>query len=198
MKKCSKCGVEKEIELFYANNSTGRYNAACKACEYIGKRKYKEANRERLNALAVERNHADPEKAKQAQIRYREKNPGLAAKRTAEYRKNNPERVKEAQRLSDKKLKDAAYAAYGGYECRCCGEKIVQFLSIDHINNDGNEHRKVVDRRKIYKWLAKNNYPEGFQILCMNCNFGKARNNGVCPHKSLEGSTTIPKGSTPK
>jgi hypothetical protein len=32
--------------------------------------------------------------------------------------------------------------------------------------------------------LRRNNYPEGFQILCMNCQFGKRMNNGVCPHTS--------------
>ena len=34
----------------------------------------------------------------------------------------------------------------------------------------------------IYIWLKNNNFPEGFQVLCFNCNCGKARNKGICPH----------------
>lgn len=81
--------------------------------------------------------------------------------------------------------KDKAYLAYGGYVCKCCGETIKEFLTIDHINNDGCKHRKTVKPGKaFYSWLAKNNYPTQFQILCMNCNFGKSKNGGICPHKT--------------
>jgi hypothetical protein len=94
-------------------------------------------------------------------------------------------------------LKEKVYAAYGGYICACCGETIKQFLTIDHINNDGCDHRRLLNGlhkpnrngrgsgKDLYLWLKRNNFPPGFQILCMNCNMGKARNNGVCPHKSL-------------
>lgn len=48
-------------------------------------------------------------------------------------------------------------------------------LSIDHINNNGAEHRKEISKgnTNIYSWLKKNNFPEGFQTLCMNCQFIK-------------------------
>ena|SRR3990167_8228 len=77
-----------------------------------------------------------------------------------------------------------------GDACACCGETEPLFLTVDHVNNDGHIQRK--DHRnqytRIYRWLIKNNFPKGFQLLCMNCNQGKHRNGGVCPH--LEGSTT--------
>jgi hypothetical protein len=31
----------------------------------------------------------------------------------------------------------------------------------------------------------KHGYPEGFQVLCMNCNWGRYRNGGVCPHELM-------------
>jgi hypothetical protein len=34
----------------------------------------------------------------------------------------------------------------------------------------------------MYRWLAKKNFPEGFQVLCANCNVAKSQN-GVCPHQ---------------
>ncbi len=86
------------------------------------------------------------------------------------------------------KLRQSAIQAYGGNLCACCGETEPRFLTLDHINNDGAKHRKEIgDNGRgagIYKWLRDNGYPPGFQILCMNCNHGKAMNNGICPHKS--------------
>ena len=66
--------------------------------------------------------------------------------------------------------------------CTCCGETQIKFLEIDHINGGGNEHRKTMEGTNIYLWLKKNNYPEGFQVLCSNCNMAKGRY-GICPHK---------------
>ena len=83
---------------------------------------------------------------------------------------------------------------YGGYKCACCGEVEPKFLTLDHINNDGYMRKKYGKEPRaaaqLYGWLRKMGYPDGFQVLCMNCNFGKAQNGGVCPHK--KGSTTIP------
>lgn len=74
----------------------------------------------------------------------------------------------------------------GLMRCVCCEEKEFQFLQVDHINNDGAQHRRELRyayRNEMYEWLIKNNLPQGFQILCANCNFGKYVNKGVCPHK---------------
>lgn len=202
MKVCSQCGEEKALSEFYFNKRFGREVAACKGCSAKAKKAYALKNSEKLKVVARKWQKANPERVRAAQDRWRAKNPGLAAQRTAEWRAKNRERALGAQRLANRKLKDAAYAAYGGYRCSCpgCKETIEAFLSLDHVNNDGAEHRKAVDRRKIYKWLAQNNYPDGFQVLCMNCNFGKARNGGICPHltQRSEGPSTIPRGSTAK
>ena len=71
-----------------------------------------------------------------------------------------------------------------GRVCACCGETNELFLSVDHINNDGNKHRKEIGQSAIYRWLVKHGFPEGFQVLCYNCNFGKRVNGGICPHKT--------------
>lgn len=93
------------------------------------------------------------------------------------------EKRNTATRLAMKALKDDVYAKYGGYVCACCGETEEVFLTIDHVNNDGCIHRKQVGMTdKLYRWLKKNNYPLGFQILCRNCQEGKFRY-GTCPHQ---------------
>jgi len=87
------------------------------------------------------------------------------------------------------RLKDECFSHYGGYKCVCCGEEQKIFLTIDHVNNDGNVHRKQIGYRGgigVYTWLRKNNFPEGFQVLCFNCNHGKHLNGGTCPHKEQQ------------
>jgi hypothetical protein len=74
-----------------------------------------------------------------------------------------------------------------GKECQCCGVDIFQFLTIDHIYGDGNIQRKKLFGYNIsgvhmYRWLKKNNFPDGYRILCMNCNWA-TRYGGKCPHK---------------
>ena len=71
--------------------------------------------------------------------------------------------------------------------CACCHETILEFLTIDHINNDGAEQRKQLRGRgrTILLWIKRNDYPPGFQVLCMNCNHAKG-SYGVCPHERLK------------
>ena len=99
---------------------------------------------------------------------------------------NNPDDWAKMQSRWRKKLKMKAYINYGGNppKCACCGENIIEFLCLDHIDNNGSEYRKEISGRDIYEWIATNDYPSGFQILCRNCNWGKYVNKGTCPHKS--------------
>jgi hypothetical protein len=69
--------------------------------------------------------------------------------------------------------------------CACpgCGESRFEFLTIDHINGNGNKHRKITGRGShFYLWLARNNFPDGFRVLCYNCNCSRGHL-GYCPHE---------------
>jgi hypothetical protein len=92
---------------------------------------------------------------------------------------------REVEKERDNKIKDLTFNVYGGYVCSCCGETIKEFLTIDHINNDGGIHRRQIKNRNIYKWLKKNSFPTGFQVLCWNCNLAK-RFGKECPHKRIQ------------
>lgn len=99
------------------------------------------------------------------------------------------ERQTQKNKARHAALKSEVFAAYGGFQCRCdCGCRISapQVLTLDHINNNGNEHRREIGQSKslgsvFYKWLQKNGYPPGFQVLCFNCNVGRHINGGRCP-----------------
>ena len=65
-------------------------------------------------------------------------------------------------------------------ECTCCGEQTIEFLGIDHVNGGGTQHRKAI--HNSYRWIKKNNFPEGFQTLCHNCNHARGMYR-YCPHQ---------------
>lgn len=63
----------------------------------------------------------------------------------------------------------------GSLRCAGCGISDVRVLTIDHVLNNGNTERKngCGNGDHFYWWLEQNNYPEGYQVLCMNCQFIK-------------------------
>lgn len=76
--------------------------------------------------------------------------------------------------------------------CRCCGERHMEFLTIDHINNDGAEHRRKIGKTQydVCRWIINNNFPEGFQVLCFNCNCAKEYS-GYCPHQKIKHNSQL-------
>jgi len=101
------------------------------------------------------------------------------------YRKENRKKLNQNSKVYSlpyrEKIRKLVFEHYGK-ECACCGEKNPFFLTIDHINGDGTKHRKKI-KIQFNSWLIKNNFPDGFQTLCMNCNWGRYKNGGICPHK---------------
>lgn len=54
----------------------------------------------------------------------------------------------------------------------------MRVLSIDHIKGGGTRHRRKIPRGQgFYRWLIEQGYPEGYQVLCENCQFVKRREN---------------------
>lgn len=83
-----------------------------------------------------------------------------------------------------RRLREEMIEAYGA-KCACCGQTGYEFLNIDHVNNDGAEHRKTVGEgaSAIMNYLRKRGYPqEGFRLLCWNCNCARGIY-GYCPHE---------------
>lgn len=107
-----------------------------------------------------------------------------------EYYIENKEDIKIKHRLYSQRKRFSVLQYYGGTipKCACCGETQLEFLCIDHMNGNGNAHRrKIWDRRaggNIYQWLMANDLPSGFQVLCHNCNCAKGFY-GACPHQKL-------------
>jgi len=106
------------------------------------------------------------------------------------WQKEHPDRVKKTAIEGKQNCKFSVMAIYseGQPKCACCGETEITFLTIDHINNDGAKQRRGIFGNRIiggyafYSWIIKNDFPTDLQVLCMNCQFGRKFNNGICPH----------------
>src|SRR5271169_1943281 len=99
------------------------------------------------------------------------------------YRREKYERVALYQKNYKIALKAEMLAAYGQF-CACCGEDESVFLTLDHIEGKGAAHRKAIKRAggyAMYLYLKQQGWPEGFQVLCYNCNFVKGTGT-TCPH----------------
>jgi len=103
------------------------------------------------------------------------------------YYSKHPESRKRIQKKSKsldrliKKLVVLEFYSGGTFLCSMCGESRIDCLSIDHIYGGGTKHKKNLRKAGIefYTWLYKNNFPHGFRVLCMNCQFCESRINNV-------------------
>lgn len=77
----------------------------------------------------------------------------------------------------EKRRRKKCVMEHYGKACAWCGFGDWRALTIDHVDGDGAEHRKKVISANLYRWLIKNNFPPGFRILCMNCQFIKRHEN---------------------
>ncbi|HEX5187377.1 MAG TPA: hypothetical protein VFV86_10860 [Nitrososphaeraceae archaeon] len=69
-----------------------------------------------------------------------------------------------------------------GKTCECCGEDNLEFLTCDHVDGGGNQHRQEKSQKKIFEEILES-YGDGrFRVLCMNCNWA-TRFGKQCPHK---------------
>lgn len=80
--------------------------------------------------------------------------------------------------------------AYGGV-CICCGEAEPYFLTIEHGNKDGAQHREQLGHHGkgvgFYRWLRVRGFPKdlGLSVLCHNCNHVSYWRD--CPHQTGKG-----------
>lgn len=129
----------------------------------IKRKKYRENNKDAINARTRKYSHDHPDKIK---LRYYKKKDKII--------KNTRER--------SLRIKTEVLTHYGFGKCICvrCGFNDMRALTIDHINGNGSEHRKnnkEIKGQRIYWWLIKNGFPDGYQTLCMNCQFIKRYQN---------------------
>ena len=150
-------------------------------------RRYHQIHKIQLMQYQREYQQKNKKKILEQHRKYYQSNKERILLRTRKWRKENTMKCKEISKKSNWKLKIEVLTHYGGNppKCACCGETEIKFLSIDHMNNDGAEHKRKINKKggsSFYCWLRKNGFPKGYQILCFNCNSAKFYF-GKCPHQ---------------
>lgn len=141
-------------------------------------RRWKERNPERTREIDLKSyyRHRDKNMAQMRAYRkeHREEYRQNSRQYYAKHRKDFAQRSREVR--GKLKLETMTYYSLGDTPyCASCGITDIDVLCLDHINNDGAEHRKLAGRAGTvtYGWLKKRGYPDGFQVLCANCNLKK-------------------------
>lgn len=99
------------------------------------------------------------------------------------------EKTHKTQRYNYRAKQRNLILEHYGKRCNICGfDKDIDCLTIDHINGGGNKHYNGLG---LTLWLIKNNFPDGFQVLCMNCQSIKRIENKECCHISHKSPKNI-------
>lgn len=88
------------------------------------------------------------------------------------YRNEKPEKYRNQSRQSKYRLKQKVFDTYGRF-CVICGFGDIRALTLDHINNNGAEERKILGERGVYRRAVEKYRPDEYRIICMNCQFIK-------------------------
>ena len=164
MKICAECKNELPIDAFSIRNRErdGHY-CYCKECKSKQDKLYRKNNKDKIKKKAHEKYLRNIEHIN---------------KKSTLYSKQNREKCRAWGTKAKNKLKAEIFVHYGNGEIKCklCPELDLNLLTIDHINGNGNQHRKEIGKKtgyNFYSWLKKNNYPDGYQVLCWTCQFKK-------------------------
>jgi hypothetical protein len=207
-KTCTQCDEAKPLGEFYKNHRMpDGLLKQCKTCVNARQKAYVQGPG-RDAYLARQREYTvanrDTKRAYDAGYRILHRERLLAAKREwyqanrdhhaalgRIWREANAEQKKQLDKAFHERCRDELLAAIFGHygsSCACCGD--TGNLSIDHINGSGAEHRASlaaagatnVTGQAFYRWLVRNDFPDGYQTLCVPCNASK----GVGVHCRLD------------
>ncbi len=134
--------------------------------------------------LSLSEYHID--KQKKDELRYECKR--CCRSRMRSYYLINNDKIKTKNRkyskVKSRKDRLRIIELYGG-RCTCCEERRVEFLTLDHIDGKGNQHRKELGiSHYLSRILSEGYQPDKYRILCMNCNWSIGKW-GYCPHGIL-------------
>ena len=200
IRECQDCGGE----VCYLGS--GQPPKRCPECQVeIGRKRARECYRQRRDRLVgsqpVERKsctRCGEEKTASSFALAKGRTDGLQSwcrQCVSEYQRANREALNErSRRFRQRRPKAGAgyvrkarndvlahYSTTSPPSCACCGESEPAFLVLDHVLGGGTAHRKEI-KGSIWFWLRSRGYPDGYQVLCWNCNAAKAYE-GICPHQ---------------
>jgi len=166
MKNCSRCGCNRSLADFSRNcKRPNGLDAYCRRC-----------TRERMR-MKRKRHLAKGACAECGQP--------IGDSGSIRFCSRCTERYARRSTTHSRDLRTQVLRAYSGESprCACCGESNLLFLTLDHIENGGNAHRRRSGPQGVLRELKQAGFPMGFRVLCFNCNLARGFY-GVCPHET--------------
>ena len=161
---CSVCGDNKPLDIkeYCWIKPRNRFMYYCRKCHNKKLKVYKKNSK----------------KFKERKRSYQQTNQYKEIAKKCRQRDHAKKSHRERERAARKRIKQNVISHYSNKTMLCgkCGFSDVRALTIDHVNGGGRKHRKELNLKaghQFYTWLVNQNYPEGFQVLCMNCQFIK-------------------------
>ena len=141
-------------------------------------KQYNLSHKEQQSDYAKNYYHEHKEKCNKTSALWQQNHKDRANEFKRKWKEANLDEVKVQDKKTAVKLKTDILFHYSGGEIKCarCGITDTDVLCLDHVDGGGNKQRKelqLVGGSGFYRWLRTNDYPEGFQVLCANCNLKK-------------------------
>lgn len=84
-------------------------------------------------------------------------------------RKNEPEKVRQADRNYALKLRQRVLDFYGK-SCENCGCSVEEILELNHINGGGRSEARLIGTKSLYRKALKLEERTNYNLLCRVCN----------------------------
>lgn len=194
LRKCTDCGLEaktkEDLDLF-AKNIMKRYGRSniCKKCYNERRRVIYAKKRWDLTGPIFRKCRVcglEAHTKEELELFIKSKTSVFGRANTCKECANKYSRKKRAE------IRLLVLTHYGGDppKCACCAQSHIEFLTMDHINGGGRKHWDKIHKQgytSLTDWLYRNNFPDGFRVLCWNCN-ASLGSFGYCPHKKKRGN----------
>ncbi len=144
------------------------------------------------NTKSKVRRAKNPEKHRRYSLKHYRKNRKKYIEKNREWRENNKDKLTKyrddnrerfnessVERWKNNRLKVITHYSNNTMQCNDCKDNHYEFLTVDHIDGGGKKHREEIGGGHLVSWLIRNNFPEGFQVLCYNCNLSKGYKNNA-------------------
>jgi hypothetical protein len=169
-KVCNRCGEEKALTEFYKDKrSKDGLTTICKKCIRVNAERYKKSEKGKKS----EKRYRQGEAGKKSRKRYKKGEAGKKAGKR--YREGEIGKLSREDYSNRIRLEVLRHYSEEIPRCKKCGENHLEFLEIDHINGGGRKQRRESGCMNIYLKLRRENFPEGYQVLCSNCNIKKLK-----------------------
>lgn len=190
MQTCKQCLMEKPLTEFFKNSvKANGHDSKCKECRKASAKSYREKNADDISTkrkatyaenreLILAKKQAyyqeNASRLLAQKSEYWAKNKDAIHERTEKWRSENKGLLALRAKQNRQAVIDSVILMLGG-RCSLCGIVESEFLTIDHIDNDGNSERKMGSIGWKRKILTGSSDPKRYRVLCHNCNLSKYR-----------------------